>query len=258
MTCIVTRTAIQLTTLEDLDETIPEQIDRVSNTSLDGIEFGLLEDVDTEAIAAALDRSGLTAVGAFVTQERLENDYSSIVDTHDELDCRRCILTNLGTNPFSSESAATETARRLSKIGDRLADDDLELVYHIEFSNLCEGNKMTAFETFVEHLSPTVKLQVDTGRAIYEGLDPIVFLNRYADRIPLVHLTDSVRGGDNTRRVEVGAGELDVERCVRVVRSNDIEWIIYEHQQTNDPIDSLTHAGTLLPKLCEEAERNQV
>jgi hypothetical protein len=175
MTCIVTRTAIQLTTLEDLDETIPEQIDRVSNTSLDGIEFGLLEDVDTEAIAAALDRSGLTAVGAFVTQERLENDYSSLLVESDSVEWPLGIVTTtdvlealtvteddrMNVQVFGVDLLDTLTrgdiAERIERIDEKYGDMDV-LEANVVFHQHQERNRG------IHLILSTVRLFTDEGR----------------------------------------------------------------------------------------------
>lgn len=252
----MTRTAIQLTTLRALEETVPEQLERVSETGLEGVELGRLNGTGLDGVAAVLDRTGLEVVAAQVDLERLTDDteYRMLIDTYAEFGCRRLVVTDLGPEPFASETVATENARRLSELANRLAEDDFELLYHIQFSNMADDDVMAAFETFVDELSPTVGLQVDTGRATYAGVDPVAIMKQYPERIRLVHLTDAVVGSENMRRVELGAGEVDLERCVQAAQATESEWLIYEHQQTNDPIDSLTHAATLLPQLWERSK----
>lgn len=252
----MTRTAIQLTTLRELEETIPEQLELISETGLEGVEFGKLSGTGLDGVATVLDRTGLEVVAAQVDLKQLtdDNEYRMLLETYAELGCKRLVVPDLGPEPFASETVAIENARRLSEIANRLAEDDFELLYHIQFSNMADDDVMAAFETFVDELSPAVGLQVDTGRARYAGVDPMAIMKQYPDRIRLVHLTDAVGGSENVRRVELGAGEVDLERCVQAAQATSSEWLIYEHQQTNDPIDSLTHAATLLPQLGERSK----
>ncbi|WP_435320864.1 sugar phosphate isomerase/epimerase family protein [Haloarchaeobius sp. TZWSO28] len=235
---------------------MPEQLERVGETALEGVEFGTLDDVSLEEVASVLDQTGLVAVAARVDLERFHDEYQSLVETYDLLDCSRFVVTDLSPDPFASEVVATENANRLSDIGNRLEEDGFELLYDVEFSKLTDDGGLPAFETFIDELSPEVGLQVDTGCARYEGFDPVAVMTRYPDRIPVVHLTDTVVGSRRTRCVELGAGEVDLERCVLAARTTDVEWITYEHQQTTDPLDSLVHAETLLPQLSKRAKES--
>lgn len=254
----MTRIAIQLSTLRGLDESVTEKLDRVSATALDGVEFSGMTDAQLEDVASALERTDLTPVAVHVEFADLEAEPAALVDAYGRLDCTRFVVSDVGQDPFASASAATESARRLSGVGDRLAEEGFELLYDVDFSALTDEASMDAFDAFVDALSPSVGLQVDTGLATYEGVDPVDFIERYPDAVPLVHLTDAAPGADSTRRVELGAGEVDLERCVRAAQSTDVEWLIYEHKQTNDPVDSLTHAATMLPQLWERTKTSKV
>lgn len=250
----MTRIGIQLTTLRSLDEAVPTQLERVGGEGLDGAEFGGLDGAALEDVATALDRNGLEAAAAQVALDRLEDEYETVTERYRQLGCHRLVVANLDPSPFSSPEAMEDVARRLSAVGDRLDEDGFELLYHDDFRDVADVEDVA---TFVDSLPPTVGLQLDTGRAVYEGIDPVELLDRYPERIPIVHLTDAAHGGDNTLRVELGAGEVDLERCVRAARATDVEWLIYEHPQTDDPVDSLVHAATLLPQLFERAETSQ-
>jgi sugar phosphate isomerase/epimerase len=250
----MTRIGIQLATLRSLDEPVPAQLERVGGEGLDGVEFGRLDDTALEDIATALDRAGLEAATAQVALDELEDEYETITETYRQLGCRRLVVANLDPPPFSSLEAMEDVVRRLSAVGDRLDEDGFELLYHDDFRDVTDVDEVA---TFVDSLSPTVGLQLDTGRAVHGGIDPVKLLDRYPERIPVVHLTDAAHGGDNTLRVELGAGEVDLERCVGAARATGVEWLVYEHPQTDDPVDSLVHAATLLPQLCERVETSQ-
>jgi sugar phosphate isomerase/epimerase len=247
----MTRIGIQLATLRSLDEPVPVQLERVGGEGLDGVEFGRLDDTALEDIATALDRAGLEAATAQVALDELEDEYETITETYRQLGCRRLVVANLDPPPFSSLEAMEDVVRRLSAVGDRLDEDGFELLYHDDFRDVTDVDEVA---TFVDSFSPTVGLQLDTGRAVHGGIDPVKLLDRYPERIPVVHLTDAAHGGDNTLRVELGAGEVDLERCVGAARATGVEWLVYDHPQTDDPVDSLVHAATLLPQLCERVE----
>lgn len=245
------RNAIQLQSLQDLPESVPDTIARVGETPLEGVE---LFDPDVEspsAIVDALAAADLEAVGAHVRVDRLEDDLDDVVATYDAIGCRRLVVPIYDESAFASPDGVADAARRLSSISERLDDEGFELLYHnhsYEFSSL-DGR--TAFDALLEATDGHLDLELDTGLATFGGADPVEVLSRYRDRTPMIHLTDAVPGRETTKQVELGAGELDVEACVATAQDAGVEWMIYEHGMTSDPLDSLTHAATKLPALTQ-------
>ncbi len=237
-------------TLESLPEGLPRTIDRVGSTSLEGVEFAGLNGASPTDVAEALDRASLEPIGAHVPLSRLERDYDEIVEAYETIGCHRLIESGRHRESFSSMEAVAEFADRLLHLADRLAEDGFELLYHNDVIEFDEHDGKTAFDAFVAATDGTVDLEIDTGLAQYAGVDPQTLMTQYSDRTPLIHLTDSVADGSATVNVELGAGELDVEGCIETARTAGVEWIVYEHSMTSDPLDTLTHAETRLSFLC--------
>ncbi|MFP8890221.1 sugar phosphate isomerase/epimerase family protein [Natrialbaceae archaeon A-CW2] len=248
------RTAIQLQTLESLPEGLQDTIARVGETALDGVEFAGIEGATPVEIADALDDADLEPIGAHVQLDALEQKYDDIIAAYETIGCRRLIESGRHVESFTSVEAVEAFVDRLETVANRLQSDGFELLYHndmIEFDTL---ENEVAFNVFTASLDQSISLEIDTGLAQYAGVDPLSLLSQHAGRVPLVHLTDSVPGGAATLNVELGAGELDVNGCVETARNSDVEWIVYEHSMTSDPIDSLTHAETRLSYLCHGAD----
>ncbi|WP_128476279.1 hypothetical protein [Halorussus pelagicus] len=68
------RPVIQLYTLRDLDDSVPDLIRRVGETRFEGVEFAGLGESDPGEIRDALDDAGLDAAAAHVGIEDLEAD----------------------------------------------------------------------------------------------------------------------------------------------------------------------------------------
>ncbi|MCU4742996.1 sugar phosphate isomerase/epimerase [Natronoglomus mannanivorans] len=269
------RTAIQLQTFRSLPETLPETISRVGTTALEGVELPALNGTPPADVADALEETDLDVVAAHVSLEELETEYETVLEAYETIDCSRLVVKRDGDGAFDSVDDVDATAQRLSTLASRLADDGFELLYHngtAEFASLEGGSDgefdvesgselelepepepETAYDAFVTATDEAVGFELDTGLATYAGVDPSVVLARHPGRIPVVHLTDAVAGGEATRRVELGAGELAVENCVETAREAGVEWLVYEHVRTSDPLDSLTHAATKLPMLSERS-----
>ncbi|WP_207592799.1 hypothetical protein [Halomontanus rarus] len=86
------RTAIQLQTLEGLPESLPETIERVGRTPLEGVELFGLDGTLPNAVADALEKADLEMIGAHVPIGRLEYDYENVVDAYATIGCDRLIV----------------------------------------------------------------------------------------------------------------------------------------------------------------------
>jgi len=77
------------------------------------------------------------------------------------------------------------------------------------------------------------------------GADPVAVLDRWGDRVSLVHISDA----DETRSsVEVGDGVLDVDGCATAVQEHDVGWAIYEHDDPDDQMESVAHGAGVLER----------
>lgn len=244
--------AIQLFTLRDVDEPLERTIERIGETNYTGVEFAGLGDASVSAVAAALDEEELDAVGAHVGVDELEAEYADVVETYEELGCSRIVVPSYETDAFTTAQGVDAAAERLSGLADRLDDDGFELLYHnhtFEFEDL--GGE-TAMDRFVDRTSDRLRLEIDTGLAQHAGVDPVDLLRRYADRTSLLHLTDSRSGSESTVHVEIGGGEVDLEACLDAAADAGVEWAIYEHGRTADPIASLSHSDSTLSAMLRE------
>lgn len=244
------RPAIQLYTLRAFDEPLTETLHRVGDTVYEGVEFAGLGDESPAAIADVLDEIGLESVGAHVGLDALETDYEATVDAYRTLGCDRIVVPSYGEDGFTSESAVSEAADRLSALADRLRVDGFRVHYHnhaYEFTGI-ESDSETAYDAFATRTDDRLGLEFDIGLACYGGVDPTTYLDRYADRISLVHLTDTIP--DEELHVDLGEGVIDVERCVRAVAA-DVEWLIHENGLTTDPMATLESSADHIRSLLD-------
>ncbi|NEU55998.1 sugar phosphate isomerase/epimerase [Halorussus sp. MSC15.2] len=237
------RPAIQLYTLRELDEPLPDLLRRVGDTAFEGVEFAGLGDSDPDEIRNALDDAGLDAAAAHVGVEALESDLDGVVESYESLDCDRVVVPYLDETQFASEAAVTDTARRLETLAGRLDERGIALGYHNHDHEFAALGGRTAFDLLADETD--FDLELDVGWATAAGRDPIDLLGHLRGRVPLVHLKDVA--GD--RPVELGEGDVDAEACVRAAREAGTEWLVYEHDDPEDPEASLAHGAETLAGL---------
>jgi sugar phosphate isomerase/epimerase len=237
--------AIQLYTLRDLDEPLPDLLERVGETAFEGVEFAGLGDSDPDEIRDALDAAGLQAPAAHVSIETLESDLDGVAETYRSLDCERIVVPYLDETNFASEAAVTDTARRLTALAGRLHDHGVAFGYHNHDHEFADLDGRSAFDLLADETD--FDLELDVGWATAAGHDPAQLLADLRGRVPVVHLKDVA--GD--RSVELGEGDLDVESCARAAREAGTEWLVYEHDDPEDPVESLAHGAETVANLLD-------
>jgi sugar phosphate isomerase/epimerase len=241
------RLGVQLYTLRSLDEPVTDTIERFADTAYEGVQFSRLPDADTAAVTAALDRAGLAVAGAHVDTDDLLADPAGTAAAYGAFRCDRLVVPSYERAAFETATGAREAGKRLSAVADEAGAN---LHYHnhtFEFDRV-DGER--AYDTFVA-AAAGVGLEVDTGLASHAGVDPVALIEAYADRVSLVHLTDTRAGNEETLHVDVGDGEVDIEGCVDAARAAGVDWLVFEHGLTDDPLASTKRAADVLGPLCD-------
>lgn len=239
------RLGIQLYTLRELDEPMTETVERLADTPFEGVQFARLHRNTARQLLPVLEETGLATAGAHVGLDTLENDFASIRETYGPLDCTEMVVPSYENEAFETKDGAREAGNRLTKLHERITADGFDLHYHNHTFEFTELGDETAFDAFAD--STSACLEIDTGLASHAGLDPVSLIERYADRLSLLHLTDSQPGSDETLHVDLGEGTVDLASCVDAAQSAEVDWIIFEHGQTDDPLASMEHAAETIP-----------
>ncbi|PSP94263.1 xylose isomerase [Halobacteriales archaeon QS_4_62_28] len=236
-------TAIQLYTLRDLDVPVPELLHRVAEAGFDGVEYAYrVPEADPGAIQAALDETGLAVPSAHVPIDDLENDQAATVEQYRDLRAERLVVPRLDSDHFDSVASVREVAQRLDTLADELAAHDYPLLYHNHGAEFTDLDGTTAFAELVA-ATDSVAFELDVGLAAYAGADPATVIERYGDRIELVHCTDTRLAADEPAHATFGTGDVDYEPVFAAIEAADIEWRIYENGSQDDPEAELEHAS---------------
>lgn len=183
-----------------------------------------------------LDQNGLVVLGAHGSYRTLDRSEESIRFLKE---FGADLLMVSGTGDRSGGAASySEAARVMNEHGKRAADAGITLCYHNhswEFHDkFDEGRGM---DILLRELDPDcVKLCVDTYWVHDGGDDPAQFLERWKDRLAVLHLKDR----KNDTFAEVGEGVLDWPGIFKVVEPLDLPWVVTEQDTTEkDPAVSI-------------------
>ena len=240
--------AIQLYTVRELEESVPAIIERVADAGYDGVEFAYrVTEADTDEVVEALSDTGVEAAAAHVGRDALEGNFDETADLCETLGCQHVVVPGLADAYFASEEGVTAAAAVLEWFAARLSERDIDLHYHNHDHEFVDLDGTWAYERLIEETDESVGFELDVAWAQSGGEDPAALLDRYADRIELIHVTDIDL--DSGRQVRVGDGDVDIEACIDAAREADVEWAIYENDEPEDLAEEIDYGGRTLREL---------
>ncbi len=245
------RLAITLYSVRTLDDPIVEVLDRVADAGYDGVQFAgpytpIQADMDPSGVADALAARDLEATAPHVAIETLRDDLDTVLAAYDPFDIDGVVVPWLDESRFQSATAVDEVATELNELGTLLADEGWDLQYHNHAHEYVDLGDGSAFDRFCRQSS--IGIELDVGWALSGGDDPAARLRSLGDRVSQVHLKDLVTSAD-PEFVEIGEGDVDMRACVDAARAIDADWLIYEHDEPDEPATTIDYGGTFLDRL---------
>ncbi|MDG5821038.1 sugar phosphate isomerase/epimerase [Natronococcus sp. A-GB7] len=241
------KTAINLYSVRELDASTIEVIERVADAGYDGVQFAGEDSplhADPDELAETLEACGLEVAPPHVGVETLEDDLETVREAYAPLEVDGVVVPWLDPEQFESAATVDETAARLDGLAAELADEGWTLSYHNHDHEYADLGDERAFERFLE--ATDVGIELDVGWALAAGDDPAQRLRELEGRVRTVHLKDMNVGGAEPTFAELGEGDLDVQACVEAAADAGAEWLVYEHDDPDDPAASLEHGAAFL------------
>ena len=185
--------------------------------------------LDAAVVRKALDEFGMHCCATHEAYDALAADPGAICD---KLDTLGCGFTAIGGAPeiYRSHLGFTELARRLNEIGSKLAARGKMFGYHnhhFEFER--KGAERILFDTLLAGLDPElVKLELDVAWLARSGVNPVVWLKRFAGRHPVVHIKDFTIIDREPAFCEIGEGNLNWEDIVPACFATGVNYAVIE------------------------------
>ncbi|MBT9492782.1 MAG: sugar phosphate isomerase/epimerase [Paucibacter sp.] len=188
-----------------------------------------------------LHAAGLGLASMHVEMSDLAERMAEIVATVQACSCTQLVM------PWLDEAERPQTragwlnlAATLQTYAQSLAERGITLAYHnhaFEFERLVEDGR-TVLETLLE-AAPALRWQADVAWVDRAGEAPMVWLQRYAERLQSVHVKDLAKAGAVLAEAEqgwatLGEGRLDWSAMLAWL-SPRLNTFIVEHDQPSQP-----------------------
>lgn len=234
------KVGLQLYTVRDqLEQDFEGTIRQVAALGYQGVEFHAFFGRSAEEVKALLDELGLEVIGTHIGYQRLVDHLDEEIAYHKAIGNKYLVV------PYLTEEQRQweDVFDNLAKIGTAVKEAGLVLCYHnhdFELTEKLDGKPV--FDAMFESVpADLLQVEMDTCWVHYGGYDPVEYIERYAGRLPLVHLKDMSRDGDGKAvTVELGKGEVNLSAIADAAVEAGVEWIIVEQDFcANPPIQSI-------------------
>ncbi|WP_019534693.1 sugar phosphate isomerase/epimerase family protein [Paenibacillus ginsengihumi] len=230
---------LQLFTLRDvLAQDFEGTLRQVAELGYEGVEFAGYGGMSAEELSRLLQELNLKAIGAHVGIAKLREDLQGEIAYLKAIGAKYIICPWLGEEDRGSSEAWERVIEEFKTIGAACREQGLVFGYHnhaFEFE-VKVGSEFAFDAVYGSTPAESVVVEMDTGWVQFAGQDALAYINRYAGRLPLVHLKD-YRKDENGGMVtlELGEGELDLPAIIQASSDAGAEWLIVEQDRCQNP-----------------------
>jgi len=242
--------AAQLYTIRDHTQTLEDfttSMVKIRDIGFTAVQVSKIGDIADEDVKRICDDNNLTICNTHIDYEPLIDDLDAVIEQHKLWGTRHVAIGSMPNEFRTSKEGYLRFAEIANGIGEKLADADLTFSYHNHSFEFMRFDGMTGLDILYNETDPHfVQAEIDTYWIQHGGGDPIAWIDRMVDRMPVVHLKDLVMmpSDDPWKPVhtmaEVGEGNLNWQGILDACKRANVEFYAVEQDICpGDPFESL-------------------
>lgn len=236
----IDQVAVQLYTLREL--TAQDMLGTLRQLAAIGyraVELAGYGNSAPQDIRATLDDVGVRAVAAHVGLQQLQQDPDTVLADLHILGCDYLVVPWVSEEYRGSREQVLSLAQQLNEWGRRVSAHGLRLGYHNHQFEFAPLDGSTMWEILAAATDPAlIDLELDVFWAVEGGFDPLDLLQRYGQRLSLLHLKDRSREPGGTD-APVGTGSLPWQQILAAADTAGTKWYIVEQDHPGNPLDDV-------------------
>ncbi|MDF2834674.1 MAG: xylose isomerase [Paenibacillus sp.] len=250
--------AAQLYTLREFckDEAgLRESLRKVKEIGYEAVQVSGVGPIDPQIVKAIADEYGLAICATHVGYDALTTDLEATIAKHKLWNCK---YVGLGAIPESFRNAGgegyAEFAGIASDIGRKLAEHDLQFIYHNHHFEYTKYEGRTGMSILQgESDKDAVHFELDMYWVQAGGASPVEAVREVDGRMRVVHLKDMAIVDNKQVFAEIGEGNLNFPAIIDACREIGVEWYVVEQDVClRDPFESLAMSFRYLSSLAAE------
>ena len=221
---------IQIYTVRDVLETnFKDTVKQVADLGYDGIEFVSRFGENTpEEVAEYVKSLGLKTPSMHTSRVNAGDPAFTDYAYAKAMGMKTMVCSGLKKEFMANFDTVYQQLRAVKAAA---AKNGFGYAYHNhnwEFVKLADGT--WAYDKLV---GDDLDVELDVYWLAQGGVNPVEYIKRYADRLPLLHLKD--RNPVTNTFTELGTGDIPLAECVEALEGSKCEWLIYEQDICNYP-----------------------
>ncbi len=257
--------AEQLYTVRDFTKNAADlavTLRKVRDIGYTAVQASAIGPIPHAEVKTMVDDLGLTICNTHIGYEALWNDLGNVIAQHQIWDCKHVAIGSMPA-PYreGGEDAYKRFAAEASQVGEKLYAAGLTFSYHnhsFEFVRFpYQDGSRTGLDIIYDESDPRyLQAEIDTYWVQHGGGDPIAWIQKMQNRMPVVHLKDMVMSTQDDPRMgkqwmaEVGEGNLNWPGILAACAAGGVEWYAVEQDICQrDPFESLAISYRNLAKM---------
>lgn len=242
------RLAAQLYTVRQHTQTpqdFAESMQKISQIGYKAVQVSGIGPISNEDVVRITDDHGLAICNTHISFDQLKNHLDAVIDQHHLWKCKHVAIGSMPGEYRAGEDGFKKFAVDASKIGEALSRADLTFSYHNHSFEFVRFGKHTGLDVIYEESDPRyLKGEVDTYWVQHGGGDPVAWVRKLSNRMPVIHLKDMmvISEGWNVTQLmaEIGEGNLNWPEILAACADSNVEWCAVEQDECQrDAFESL-------------------
>ncbi|MBC1454854.1 sugar phosphate isomerase/epimerase [Listeria welshimeri] len=221
-------------------------LEKVAEMGYDGVEFAGYYGKSPSEIKTKLAELGLEVAGSHISKEMLEAELEDVIVFERELGNKFIICPYAD---FETKQEWLSFAEKLREIAKTIQQAGMQFGYHNHAHELEKVDDAIILENLLGNV-PEMIAELDTYWIEYAGVGVIPFIEKYRNRVPLVHIKDKSKTSKES--TIIGEGILDISGYVKTAIASGTKWLIIEQEAfEEDPLTSVAKGYTYLANVLE-------
>ncbi len=212
---------------------------QIAEMGYQAVEFAGYGGVPVRDIRAALDEYGLQAVAAHVKFSEWENQPEQVFADLHTLDCGYAVVPSVPAERRGGVEQVKQLAETFNRWGKLSQSEGLQFAYHNHSFEFAPLDSITMWDILTEATDPAlVALELDVYWVEHGGFDPVELIQRFAGRVPLLHLKDN-SSEPGQPDAPVGEGSLPWDKVLAVAAATGVQWYIVEQDHPKNALEDV-------------------
>lgn len=209
-------------------------IKAVAEMGYEGVEGGTPRGMSNKEYLSLLNDCGLKLIGGGVSSGELRDDLQKVIDRCKELGIGS-LMTGVGGELRESGGDWKRVVADLGEGCVKAAEAGLQILYHnhaFEFEAKVDG--MYALDYLLATIpADAIQAELDVYWVLTGGEDPVKYINKYAGRLPRIHIKDRAAppADQECPFAEIGQGILDWDGIFDAAPGAGVEWHVVEQDR---------------------------